>query len=241
LLGLLSGCVQSSVNEEPPAPDEVEVNGDKTDHSEEDVEDNTEEAPLHEWTEEEKSLLAIDNDKIIFSTFDFEKVEGDAVGFLLNRYPDAVLVSKVYFDKDRFGEDVRDEIWRIEPAGLTYYAQYFINGNEINGKSNFPMNWIVKISGRADGLITGLIAPIETTELMERLCIPEKVWSESQSLGYSLEAVTTLYNEVINRVQIVIPDPSNEREAVGIKIKISNSGYISPEDEIELHMMIWAP
>jgi len=66
----------------------------------------------------------------------------------------------------------RHEVWRIDSADLTYYAYYYININEISGKSNVPMNHIQEISGRADGLITGLVAPIATDELMKLLGIP---------------------------------------------------------------------
>jgi len=245
LFVLLPGCGPVSVaGEEPPVPAKTEDNGVKEDPAAGEIEDNNpEEPPLHEWTAEEKALLGIDFDKIIIQVFDYEKWKTDDVGLLLSRFPEAVLISRVYVDKDRFGEDARHEVWRIDPSGLMYFAYFYINGNEINGKRNVPMNAIQRITGRVDGLITGLVAPIETTEMMMLLGIPENAWAEkkwTKSLDISIHDYDYVYRDsydggIEDLVSINIPDPNNEWEEIKIFITTSKLGYISPEDEIELY------
>ena len=235
---LTLGCVQNisdPVLEEPEAPEVIDNDNGLGFNDENTVVEVTE----HEYSDEEKALIMIDKDKIILAVINYETGKCDDLGLLISRYPDAIMTSKEYVDKDRFGEDERNEVWYID-AGLSYSVYHFINGNEIYGKSNMPMNWIQEIRGKASGLIAGLIAPIEVRELMEQLEIPENAWAINSwpsdpgfyDYVYKNRNDAKEGNSDMVSVGIVVADPNNEEYPIGIWVELSKSGYISPDDEI---------
>ena len=245
LITLMSGCYHNTTGqdiEEPPDIADEIGNSEEPETNDDTESDVVEDIPTYEYSAEEKSLLMIDNNKIILGLFDVEKGKSDDLGLLLIRYPDAVLISREYFDIDRFGEDVRNEVWYSDTVGLYYWVEHFISRGEIYGKSNIPMNWVRKIWGEASGLVSGLIAPIKIGELMELLDVPEHAWEERkwpEAPGFE-NYFGNLYHdgyipvEIPDRVYIVIADPNDEIKPIIIEIETSKPGYISPEDEVTL-------
>jgi len=100
-------------------------------------------------------------------------------------------------------------------------------------------NQIQVIKGQAGNLITGLIAPIKVDVLMEAVGIPESEWAigeapDSLIFPYYDKSQFWLANYYPDSICIVVADPLNENNPIGIIIKSSRYGVISPSDEIEI-------
>jgi hypothetical protein len=193
------------------------------------------EMPLYEWTEEEKGLLSIDTDKIVFY-LGFYPIEEpmDDLSALKDKYPDLK-----FLRLERAGDSHRREIWHSDSTGLSYEVYHW--KSESDGEWS---NWMQRITGRADNLITGLVVPIKVEELMEVPGMSDAEWAigegpESNKFDgyYESGQFRSRFSPDENDVCILISLhllPDRNEQAIGIRIKASNPGFISPDDEIEI-------
>jgi hypothetical protein len=239
------GCVKQpagDVTEDPP-PMGID-SGDEADDGQNSGETGIEEdVPIHEYTDEEKALLSIDMDKIIFSRLGW--VDGKLVNdldVLKSKYPDLILISSTYNTNiipDVPIESQKTEYWSSELAGFLYYILHLYDYD-----NKVPTTWMHFMSGQADALITGLIAPIEIHELMDTLGIPASEWDiggppdtemyPDANVGYGFAYSSS---DSGNSVFIVIPTPGMEEAPTGITITSSRPGFISPTDKLDVRLV----
>ena len=245
---MAAGCANntnSPVVEESPQP-KPEMNSDVTgENTAEDEGSNMpKENPKHEWTEEEKGLLSIDTDKIVLLFKpDSGQMYTDDLPKLKNKYQDLELIST-----ERTGASGRDEIWYSDFAGLSYLVYHWeivlVDEGNLRVPSGEWHSMVQRIYGQSDSLVTGLIAPIKVEELMEAHSLAETDWAIGE--GPESDRLSRVYHKSFfessffpdkNDLCIVIPQvpfPGAVELAVGIRIKMSMPGFVSPTDEFDI-------
>ena len=197
------------------------------------------EIPAYEWTEQEMELLSIDTDKITFF-FESDGAYADHFPGLKAKYSDLELISTA-----EMGIGDRYEVWCSGSSGLSYGVYHFERleiGDDYKAVSTGEWYSVVQaISGKADKLIEGLIAPINVADLMKSLGIEDNEWEigeapETDRFGgyYGKGSFEMVFDIDLNSLCIVIPlipFPSWDAQAIGIKIDMANDGYVSPTDD----------
>jgi hypothetical protein len=209
--------------------------------------DAPKETQLYEYSDEEKTLLSIDMDKVDFFYECYEAGnDGKSLEVATNKYPDITLKESYgAFANNDIGEVWR-EVWHSKFTGLFYDFGCWRSINDM-GSARYTLT---EISGQADSLIKGLIAPIESKELMNLIDTPEMEWAigESPKIGDDIRYYWTgdFYKTAgENDVCIVVETsyqetlPGTEKFLIGIEITANTSGFISPEDEIIIRHVVW--
>jgi len=243
---LSTGCMQQpleSITEEPPQADSIISNGTGSGSIDGEI-DAEEHIPTHEYTDDEKVLLSIATEKIIFSQLGW--IDGELLSdldALKKKYPDLEL-RDTYYNKNTIShlprEGQKSEYWYSVITGFTYQVEHFYYGPD-----EIPATVMHFMSGQANALITGLIAPIEIYALMEALGIQESALPMGKAMdslrvsSYANKDIFYLYDD--NSVFIVMPEPGNENLPISITITTSKSGAISPTDKLLIEPVYLSP
>jgi len=259
---VMAGCEQSVklINEEPSEPPGI-VDSHETENSHENIGSGiseeppaTEELPefeYYEYSEEEKSHLSFEFDKVVLIVGLTGGVTDD-LSFLKNKYPDIELLSVEYIERRRgvlLGEDYRDEIWYSETTGLSYHISHTVQSAP-PAQGGPLINFLRLLSGEMDALVSGLSRVVNTNELMDALGIPESDWAVGEApkapvnyvdyVSYFSPVDSTYVKDdnlprfiTPDEICVIVPDAVNpdKRYPNAIKITPKRPGYISPTDE----------
>ena len=198
----------------------------------------------YEYTAKERALLSINLEKL--KVFNIGWQDESAPNFLealQDKYADLALIDSKdnqYIVPHWPKEGQKTETWYSESTKLSYLIQHSYTGDDL------PGTWLYAIYGQAEALITGLIAPIKISELMNAIGIPDDNWAIGEAPNttkYNHEDINLYYDKSFfnlfdsydkNSLYLILPEPDNENITLGIIINLAEPGFISPNDELEI-------
>jgi len=204
--------------------------------------------PIRELTEEEKSLLSFEADKIIIIVGLTGGIAND-LSFLQEKYPDIKFISVEYEHNNR--EYPRNEIWYSETTGFSYQLYFTIQGS-YSDPDTPRINEIHFLRGEISSLINGLPAAVKTSELLEAIGIPESDWAvgdpPKDPANFYMYDGGHYYSDPPSSsphrtsgsgqddILIVVPDAADPAKRFPniIKITPKRPGFISPTDKFEI-------
>lgn len=256
MMSSAAGCAQRIIDTATEDPQSLDIDNGNTTEACPDVDGMNLEKDIHKYTEKEKAFLSIDIEKIgvfmigwTFNQEDHNWQATDDLGALKDKYPDLALADTRKSECLIPGlpeEGQMTEIWYSESSGFSYNILHFYYGQD----PERPSTCINEMFGQADALITGLIAPLKTEDLMKALGIPESEWAISEApeslmfsayINYDRDSFSAVPVDPKNKVFILVPDPRDENTPIGIIITPSKFGVICPTDELFIKEVGLAP
>ena len=188
------------------------------------VQENGDDAASQLNGSEPLKSISIDIGKIDF--YIHEEYETDDLSALQKKYPDLVMIDSESLNGSHF------ETWQSNLSGMSYELYFW---GEYEGASE---NQISIISGESSSLFTGLDLPVEVVDMMKSLEIPESRWRIGEpppfSENYPDYAADRFWDVQIDDICLVMPDRVFGKYIIGIKIRPSAKGFVSPTDYFEI-------
>ena len=191
------------------------------------AEDNTDGYYNEASTEDTFGNIEISIDTSKIDLYIGRKYGTDDFSALNNKYPDIVEIDYqvLNVDFDYF------TTWQSGKSGMVYKFYFWGSDGE---------NYLAIINGELQSLITGLKTPVEINEAMDLLELPRTDWMLNEPPSAKIHPEYNpggFWDVQMNDVCIIIPDDITEDYTIGIKIRPTVKGYLSPNDYFEIRMV----